>query len=84
MAIKNGQSRETGHYYMQTNTNNLQTTGGRRFYADFVTDIITWNSEHNRTTQKTKKMSNMDPTKYLQEDANGKPVNPGCFQTYAN
>ena len=29
-------------------------------------------------------MSNTDRTKYLQEDADGKPVNPGCFQTYAN
>jgi hypothetical protein len=46
---------------MQTNTNNvnktcilLQTTGGKDepnivFYAEIVTDITTWNSEHKDT-----------------------------------
>ena len=66
-----------GHHYAQANTNNvnktwalLQTTGGK----DKPNIFFMWKSlrtsqhgtrnikTHNRTTQKTKKMSNMDPT----------------------
>ena len=52
---------------IHTNTVNktcafLQTTGGKD-EPEIVTDITIRNSERNRTTQKTKKMSNTDPTK---------------------
>ena len=58
-----------GHHYSQTNTNNvnktcvpLQITGGK----DVPSIVLCGNRNvktHNRTTQRTKKMSNTNPTK---------------------
>ena len=66
-----------GHHYTQTNTNNvnktcviLQTTGAKTNRTSFLcgnrnvhhnTELRTYTL--NRTTRKTKKMSNTDPTK---------------------
>ena len=62
-----------GHHYMQTNTNNinktsalLQITGGKvvRRKSQWTSQHGTQNIKtHNRTTQKTIKMSNTDHTK---------------------